>query len=261
MLNLLADIAYVLINPRLRSYPSSADGVARTLPRAARGKPGGAGLAASPPAQERRAGLVIIVLFVLIAVFAPLITPYDPTQQSWTSIRKPPSLQHWFGTDESGRDLDYGNGGYFTGNENSAVYKINAINEGARSPSASATATPDTGVAPLSVTFSSEGSSDPDAGDSIVSYAWDFQNDGTVDSTEPNPTFVYTANGVYDARLTVTDSTGRTGVATAVVTVGNTRPVVEIELPPNGAFFEFGDSVRVKVNVTDPEDGAIDCSR
>jgi peptide/nickel transport system permease protein len=50
-------------------------------------------------------GLVIIVLFLLIAVFAPLIAPFDPTQQSWTSIRKPPSLQHWFGTDESGRDL------------------------------------------------------------------------------------------------------------------------------------------------------------
>ena len=50
-------------------------------------------------------GLAIIVLFVLIAIFAPLITPHDPTQQSWTAIRKPPSLQHWFGTDESGRDL------------------------------------------------------------------------------------------------------------------------------------------------------------
>lgn len=50
-------------------------------------------------------GLIVIVLFVLIAVFAPLIVPYDPTQQSWTSIRKPPSLEHWFGTDESGRDL------------------------------------------------------------------------------------------------------------------------------------------------------------
>ena len=50
-------------------------------------------------------GLFVIVLFILIAVFAPLITPYDPTQQSWTSIRKSPSLQHWFGTDESGRDL------------------------------------------------------------------------------------------------------------------------------------------------------------
>jgi peptide/nickel transport system permease protein len=50
-------------------------------------------------------GLVIVVAFVLIAVFAPLFAPFDPTQQSWTSIRKPPSLQHWFGTDESGRDL------------------------------------------------------------------------------------------------------------------------------------------------------------
>jgi peptide/nickel transport system permease protein len=50
-------------------------------------------------------GLVVIVMFVLIAVFAPLIAPYDPSHQSWTTIRRPPSWQHWFGTDESGRDL------------------------------------------------------------------------------------------------------------------------------------------------------------
>jgi peptide/nickel transport system permease protein len=50
-------------------------------------------------------GLIVIVLFVLLAVLAPLIAPYDPTQQSWTAVRKPPSWQHWFGTDESGRDL------------------------------------------------------------------------------------------------------------------------------------------------------------
>jgi peptide/nickel transport system permease protein len=50
-------------------------------------------------------GLVVIVLFVLVAVLAPWIAPYDPTQQTWTAIRKPPSWQHWFGTDESGRDL------------------------------------------------------------------------------------------------------------------------------------------------------------
>jgi peptide/nickel transport system permease protein len=50
-------------------------------------------------------GLVIIALFVLVAVFAPLIAAYDPAHQSWTSIRRPPSLEHWFGTDESGRDV------------------------------------------------------------------------------------------------------------------------------------------------------------
>ncbi|MEO9326258.1 ThuA domain-containing protein [Nocardioides sp. C4-1] len=166
-----------------------------------------------------------------------------------------------FGPDGSLYVLDYGNGGYFTGNENSAVYKINAINEGERAPTANATATPDSGTGNLTVQFSSAGSSDPDEGDSIASYSWDFQNDGTPDSTQPNPTFTYTTNGVYDARLTVTDTTGRTGTATAVVTVGNTRPTVDIELPPNGGFFEFGDSVRVKVNVTDPEDGTIDCTK
>src|SRR5689334_23932425 len=50
-------------------------------------------------------GLIIIAGFVAIAVLAPVFAPFDPVQQSWTAIRKPPSLQHWFGTDESGRDL------------------------------------------------------------------------------------------------------------------------------------------------------------
>src|SRR5215813_13505009 len=50
-------------------------------------------------------GLIIIILLVLVALLAPLIAPFDPAQQSWTAIRKPPSAQHWLGTDESGRDL------------------------------------------------------------------------------------------------------------------------------------------------------------
>ncbi len=50
-------------------------------------------------------GLGIILLLVLMAVFAPLISPYDPTKQSWTAVRKAPSLLYWLGTDESGRDL------------------------------------------------------------------------------------------------------------------------------------------------------------
>ena len=50
-------------------------------------------------------GLAVIVLFVLAAVLAPLVAPYDPTATSWSLIRKPPSLAHWFGTDENGRDV------------------------------------------------------------------------------------------------------------------------------------------------------------
>jgi peptide/nickel transport system permease protein len=51
------------------------------------------------------AGLAVIVVFVLVAIFAPLLAPYDPIATSWTAIRKAPSLAHWMGTDENGRDV------------------------------------------------------------------------------------------------------------------------------------------------------------
>ena len=50
-------------------------------------------------------GLLLIVLFTGLALLAPLIAPYDPTAQSWANVRKAPSLAHWFGTDEVGRDV------------------------------------------------------------------------------------------------------------------------------------------------------------
>jgi peptide/nickel transport system permease protein len=51
------------------------------------------------------AGLAVIVGFILVAAFAPLIAPYDPIATSWTAIRKAPSALHWMGTDENGRDV------------------------------------------------------------------------------------------------------------------------------------------------------------
>ena len=50
-------------------------------------------------------GLAVIVLFVALALFAPLVAPYDPLATSWGAIRKPPGAEHWFGTDEIGRDV------------------------------------------------------------------------------------------------------------------------------------------------------------
>jgi peptide/nickel transport system permease protein len=50
-------------------------------------------------------GLVVIATFILLALFAPLVTPYDPIATSWTLVRKAPSAQHWFGTDDLGRDI------------------------------------------------------------------------------------------------------------------------------------------------------------
>ncbi len=50
-------------------------------------------------------GLVVVVLFVFMAVAAPLVSPFDPTATSWSLVRKAPSWAHWMGTDENGRDV------------------------------------------------------------------------------------------------------------------------------------------------------------
>ncbi len=50
-------------------------------------------------------GLAIVLAFVLTAVFAPVISPQDPLQTSWSAVRKAPSTEYFFGTDEIGRDV------------------------------------------------------------------------------------------------------------------------------------------------------------
>ena len=50
-------------------------------------------------------GLVMIVVLVGMAVFAPEIAPYDVIKQNYMLVRKAPSAAHWFGTDEVGRDI------------------------------------------------------------------------------------------------------------------------------------------------------------
>jgi len=47
----------------------------------------------------------IVAIFILIAIFAPWIAPYDPLQQSALDINQDPSPAHWLGTDQFGRDI------------------------------------------------------------------------------------------------------------------------------------------------------------
>jgi peptide/nickel transport system permease protein len=50
-------------------------------------------------------GLWMVVVFIVVAIFAPLIAPYDPIEQNMQIMLEKPSLKHPFGTDEFGRDL------------------------------------------------------------------------------------------------------------------------------------------------------------
>jgi hypothetical protein len=159
--------------------------------------------------------------------------------------------------------LEYGDG-FFSENPDAQLARIDYV-RGNRTPAVVVNAVghedpnePLTGLAPLTVSFSSAGTHDPD-GDRI-SYAWDFDADGVVDSRERNPTFTYTENGVFDATLRVTDVTGRSAAASVTVIVGNVPPVVElITSPAPGQPFQFGQVVTFEVRITD--DAPVDCTK
>ncbi|MEU6123951.1 ThuA domain-containing protein [Streptomyces sp. NPDC047123] len=166
-----------------------------------------------------------------------------------------------FGPDGALYVIDFGLGsgtGRGGSNEGAGIYRIDYVADG-RLPDARITATPDNGRTPLTVTFSSAGSGLP--GGTPVTYAWDFDGDGTTDSTEANPTHTYAAKGQFTARLKVTGPKELTALAVRDITVGNTRPQVSIQQPPNGGTFSFGDTIPFTVKVTDPEDGPVDCGR
>ena len=50
-------------------------------------------------------GASVVLFFVLVAIFAPVIAPYAPTATNWAAVRKAPSFAHWLGTDDIGRDV------------------------------------------------------------------------------------------------------------------------------------------------------------
>jgi PKD repeat protein len=58
------------------------------------------------------------------------------------------------------------------------------------------------GTAPLAVQFTDQSTGQ------VTSWAWDFENDGIIDSTEQDPTWIYNSAGTYTVNLTVTNAAG-----------------------------------------------------
>jgi glucose/arabinose dehydrogenase/PKD repeat protein len=126
---------------------------------------------------------------------------------------------------------------------------------GNQPPTAIASANPTSGQAPLTVAFSSAGSSDPEG--STLTYSWTFGDGGT--STQPNPSHTYSAPGSYVARLTVSDGVNSSLSNNVPITVGS-PPTATILTPTNGIFFRAGDAIGYSGSATDAEDGTLPAS-
>lgn len=98
-----------------------------------------------------------------------------------------------------------------------------------QAPVANFSAFPTTGTAPLTVQFTDQSTNSP------TNWTWDFDNNGTTDSTTQSPSYQYSTVGTYTVKLTVTNSGGTNTVTkTSLITVNS---------PTAAKVAIFGDSV------------------
>ena len=127
---------------------------------------------------------------------------------------------------------------YYPDLNNGAIRRISYGNPN-DAPTARATATPQTGAAPLAVQFDGTTSSDPN-GDPLT-YAWDLDGDGAYDdSTAAQPTRTYPTAGTVTVRLRVTDAGGLEGTTTVTVTAG-APPTARIDAPSGTTTWAVGE--------------------
>ncbi|HTY15447.1 MAG TPA: PEGA domain-containing protein, partial [Methanoregulaceae archaeon] len=91
-------------------------------------------------------------------------------------------------------------------------------------PIADFNANPTSGAAPLTVHFTDESIGN------VTAWAWDFNNDGHIDSTAQNPTYTYLSQGTYSVNLTVTGPGGSDSkVKDEFISVSPTHPVADFQ--------------------------------
>ena len=120
-------------------------------------------------------------------------------------------------------------------------------------PVARAEAVPIAGLPPLSVDFSSDGTSD--SNDDPVTLLWDF-GDGEF-STDSNPSHLYVAVGTYSVTLSATDPDLAVGTDVVTIHVGKEAPFIEILAPADGFIYEAGEPLQFRAQAIDPEDGLL----
>ena len=109
--------------------------------------------------------------------------------------------------------------------------------------------TPIKGLAPLTVNFSSAGSSDPEG--TTLTYDWDF-GDGSAGSTLANPSHLYNTPGTYIASLVVFDATGLSASASLTILVQSPSSLIYVsDITMSKTVAAKGTSARAVVTIKD----------
>ncbi|MHC5060204.1 MAG: PKD domain-containing protein [Planctomycetota bacterium] len=112
-------------------------------------------------------------------------------------------------------------------------------------PIAAFSADTTSGTAPLEVSFTDE------SGGAIDTWAWDFDNNGSIDSTQQSPSHTYSSAGTYIVTLTVSGLGGSDSV-TDIITVDEPAPVAAFSASPTSG------TAPLEVSFTDESTGPVD---
>ncbi len=153
----------------------------------------------------------------------------------------------------------YGGNGPGSGGSGGEVHRIAYTGNANRLPTAELSANPTSGPSPLTVDFDASGSSDPDAGDTLTSYIWDFgDGSATQTTTAPTTSHIYSTNGTYTASVRVEDNHGALSeAATARIDAGNEAPTPLIDSPSADLLYRVGQQITLSGSAKDPEDGQL----
>jgi glucose/arabinose dehydrogenase len=168
------------------------------------------------------------------------------------------STEPWVSDVAAFAPYDFGKGiVYLTENPlDGSVYYVNIItgeiqriSSGSNLPPIAAiSSNVNNGVSPLTVNFSSAGSSDPNGG--TLTYAWDF-GDGTK-SALPNPSHTFSGQGIssYKVTLTVTNSIALSSTGSLVISINNTAPSAHISNPVNNYNYAIINETDIPLSAT-----------
>ncbi|MBT4384185.1 PKD domain-containing protein [Candidatus Peregrinibacteria bacterium] len=138
------------------------------------------------------------------------------------------------------------------GDEDVTLLEILVLEEGT-APQGDIQASTLSGPVPLTVVFDGTGSQDPD--DDITDFEWDFDGDGTVDDSGDKVSHTYEEQGVFNATLFVTDSTGITDETTVSIEAGAQGIIGRVEVDSNNG--EVPHTVRFDASASTYKDGSI----
>ena len=179
-----------------------------------------------------------------------------------TALGENSAVAMTFGPHEGGQALyytTYGGNGPGSGGSSGEIHRVAYTADANRPPTAAVAANPTSGPSPLAVSFDGSKSNDPDAGDTLTSYLWDF-GDGSATQTTSTPTtsHTYSTNGTYTTSLRVKDNRGAVSdPANVRIDVGNEGPTPVIESPSADLLFRVDQQITLSGSATDPEDGPL----